>query len=92
MNPKLHKQYVDDTIAKRKKDATNDELFANMNSHHQNIKLTAETNPTKCLDIAFKVNRDGSVTAKPFQKLWIFPAFWNFQIPKRNKMNDKNKW
>ena len=92
MNPKLHKKYVAGTITKRKKNATNDELFANMNSHHQNIKSTAETNSIKCLDIAFKVNPDGSATAKPFQKLWKFPAFWNFQIPKRNKRNDKNKW
>ena len=35
LNPKFYQHYVDDTITKRKKNATNDELFANMNSHHQ---------------------------------------------------------
>ena len=38
LNPKLYKRYGDDTITKRKKNATNDELFANKNSHHKNIK------------------------------------------------------
>ena len=81
LNPKFYKRYVDDTITKRKKNATNDELFANMNSHHKNIKLTVETNPTRFLDTAFNVNPDGSVTTKVFRKPGKFPAFWNSQIP-----------
>ena len=83
LNPKFYKRYVDDTITKRRKNTTNDELFANMNSHHKNIKLTVETNPTRFLDTAFNVNPDGSVTTKVFRKPGKFPAFWNSQIPKR---------
>ena len=89
-NPKLYKRYVDDTITKRKKNATIDELFANMNSHHQNIKLTVETNSTRFLDTAFNVNPDGSVTTKVFRKRGKFSAFWNSQIPKRYKRNNMN--
>ena len=61
-----------------------------MNSHHQNIKSIVETNPTRFLDTAFKVNSDCSVTTKVFRKPGKFPAFWNFQIPKRYKKNDIN--
>ena len=90
LNPKLYKRYVDDTITKRKKNTINDELFANMNSHHKNIKLTAEKNPTRFLDTAFNVNPDVSMTTKIFRKLGQFPAFWNSQIPKRYKRNNIN--
>ena len=45
-----------DDITKRKKNAANNELFANINSHHQNIKLTVETKPTRFLNTAFNVN------------------------------------
>ena len=34
-----------DDITKRKKNPASEELFANMNSHRQNIKLTIETKP-----------------------------------------------
>ena len=61
-----------------------------MNSHHKNIKLTVETNPTRFLDTAFNVNPDGSVTTKVFRKPGKFPAFWNSQIPKRYKRNNIN--
>ena len=44
LNSQLYKLYIDDTIINRKRNATNDELFANMNSHHKSIKLTV-TNP-----------------------------------------------
>ena len=39
-----------------------------MNSHHESIKLTVETNPTRFLGTAFNVNRDGSMTTKVFRK------------------------
>ena len=90
LNLKFYKRYVDDTITKRKKNATNEELFANMNSHHKNIKLTVETNPTRFLDTVFNVNPDGSVTTKVFRKPGKFPAFWNSQIPKRYQRNNIN--
>ena len=66
LNPKLYKSYVDDTINKRKKNAANDELFANINSHHKNIKLTIETDPTRFIDTAFNLNPDSSVKTKVF--------------------------
>ena len=75
LNPKFYKSYVDGTITKRTKNATNDELFENMNSHHKNIKLTIETNPTRFPDTDFNVNPDGSVTTKVFRKPGKFPAF-----------------
>ena len=59
-----------------------------MNSHHPNIKLTAETNPTRFLDTAFNKNLDGSVTTKVFRKPRKLPAFWNSQMPKRYKWNN----
>ena len=70
LNPKFYHCYVDDTITKRKKNAANEELFANMNSHHKNIKLTVESNPTRFLDTAFNVIPDGSLETKIFQKTW----------------------
>ena len=48
------------------------ELFANMNPHHKNIKLTVESNPTRFFDTAFNPNPDGSVTTKVFQKTGKF--------------------
>ena len=90
LNPKFYCGYADDTTTKRKKNATSDELFSNMNSHHKNTKLTVESNPTRFLDAAFTVNPDGSVTTKVFRKPGKFPAFWNSQIPKRYKRNNIN--
>ena len=80
--------YVDDSITKRKKNIDIDELFQNMNSHHMNIKLTVETNPTRFLDTAFSKNLDGSVTTKVFHKPGKLSIFWNSQIPKRYKWNN----
>ena len=54
LNPQFYRLYFHDTITKRKKNATNDELFANMNSYHKNIKLTVESNPTRLLDTVFQ--------------------------------------
>ena len=85
-NPKFCRRYVDGTITKRKKIATNDELFATMNSHHKNIKLTVESNPTRFLDTAFNVTPDCSVTTKVFRKPGKCPVFWNFQIRKGTRV------
>ena len=90
LNPKFYQRYVDGTITKRKKNATNDELFPNMDSHHKNIKLTVESNPTRFFDTAFNINPEGSVTTKVFQKPGEFPAVWNSQIPQRYKRNNIN--
>ena len=86
----MYKHYIDDTINKWKKNATNDELFASMNYHHENVKLTIETNPTRFRDTALNVYPNRSVTTKEFQKPGKFPAFWNSQTPKRYKRNNIN--
>ena len=67
---------------------SNNKSFANMNSHHESIKLTVETNPTRFLGTAFNVNRDGSMTTKVFRKPGKFIAFWKSQIPKRYNRNN----
>ena len=67
LNPKFYRRYVDDTITKRKENATNDELFANMNPHHKN-NSTVESNSTRFLDTAFNANHDGSMTTQKYFK------------------------
>ena len=48
-NPIFYKRYVDDTCVRKKKHEA-DKLFLDLNSYHENIKLTLETNPNKFLD------------------------------------------
>ena len=88
LKPKFYKRYVDDTITKRKKNTDFDELFQNMNSHHPNIKLTVETNPTRFLDTAFSKYLDGSVTVNVLHEPGKLPSFWNSQIRKIYKGNN----
>ena len=87
LNPKFYQRYVEYTKTKRKKNATNDESFASMNSHHKNIKLTVESNTARFLDTAFNVNPECSLTTKVFRKSGNFLTFWNSQTPKRYKRN-----
>ena len=48
-NSMFYKWYVDDTFVQRKKHET-DKLFIDLNSCHENIKLTLEIHPNKFLD------------------------------------------
>ena len=48
-NPIFYKRYIDETYVQRKKHETN-KLFIDLNSYHENIKLTLEINPNKFLD------------------------------------------
>ena len=57
-NPIFYKRYVDDTYVRRKKHET-DKLFIDLNSYHQNIKLTLEINPNKFLDTEIIRNDQG---------------------------------
>ena len=75
LKPAFYKRYVDDTITKRKKNTDFDELFQNMNSHHPNIELTVETNPTRFLDKTFSKNLDVSVTTNVFHNPENFQHF-----------------
>ena len=47
--PIFYKRFVDDTYIHRQKNV-NDKLIRNLNSYHNNIKLTLEENPEKFLD------------------------------------------
>ena len=79
LNSKLCKHYVaDDTITTRKKNATNDKLFANM-------KLTVESSTTRFLDTTFNVNPDDSVTTKSFENLENFQPFGTFKYLKSTR-------
>ena len=75
LKPKFYKRYVDGTITKIKKNTDIDKLIRSTNSHHPNIKLTVETNPTIFLDRVFSKNFDGSVTTNVFRKLGKLPTF-----------------
>ena len=86
LNPKFYRRNIDNTITKRKKNTTNDELLSNMNSHHENI----ESNPARFFDTASNVNLDAFVTIKVFQKPGKFPAIWNSEIPKSQKKKNIN--
>ena len=70
LNPNFYRRYIDNTITKKKKNATNDELFSKMHSHHKNI----ESNPARFFDTAFNVNLDAFVTTKVFEKPGKFAA------------------
>ena len=48
-NPVFYKRYMDDIYVRRKKHGI-DKLFLDLNSYHENIKLTLETNAGKFLD------------------------------------------
>ena len=48
-NPVFYKRYVNDTYVRIKKHET-DKLFIDLNSYHENIKLTLEINPNMFLD------------------------------------------
>ena len=48
-NPIFYKRYIDGTYVRRKKHET-DKLFIDLNSYHENIKLTLEINPNMFLD------------------------------------------
>ena len=88
LKPKFYKRYVDGTITKIKKNTDIDKLIRSTNSHHPNIKLTVETNPTIFLDRVFSKNFDGSVTTNVFRKLGKLPTFWKSQMSKRYKRNN----
>ena len=75
LKPKFYKRYVDGTITKIKKNTDIDKLIRSTNSHHPNIKLTVETNPSIFLDRVFSKNFDGSVTTNVFRKLGKLPTF-----------------
>lgn len=47
---------IDESIANKKENGSNNELFENMNPRQENVKLIAKTNPTKFINTAINVN------------------------------------
>lgn len=67
IKPIFYKNYVDDTYVRRKKKNAKDQLFENINTYHDNIKLAMEVNPTKFLDT--KITRyNSAIFAKFYRK------------------------
>ena len=50
IKPIFYKNYVDETYVRRKKKNAKDQLFENLNTYHENIKLAMEVHPTTFLD------------------------------------------
>ena len=83
--PLFYKRYVDDTYVLRKKSIRR-MLFKDLNSYHQNIKLTVEVNPSKFLDTEL-IREKRSILTQVFTKLHKFPVHWSSKIPIRYKRN-----
>jgi len=83
--PALYHRYVDDCVAKRKKDHP-DELLEQLNSYHPNIKFTVEDNPSHFLDTQFQY-KDGKFERSVYKKPGKIPTHWSSKIA--NKCNAK---
>ena len=57
LKPKFYRRFVDDTYRRKKKNES-DELFSKMNSHHANINLTIQINPSKFVDTKIVRNKN----------------------------------
>ena len=79
IKPLFYKRYVDDTFVRRKKN-TKDELFGNLNTYHNNFKLTIEENPRKFLDTEI-VRYNSAIITKVYTRSKKFPVYWSSKIP-----------
>ena len=84
-NPIFYKGYVDDTYTRRKKDETN-KLFLDLNSYHENIKLTWETNLNKFLDTEI-IHTDRGTKTQVHNKAKKLPVHWSSKVPFKYKRN-----
>ena len=69
--PLFYKRYVDDTYVLRRKSIRR-MLFKDLNSYHQNIKLTVEVNPSNFLDTEL-MREKRSILTQVFNKPHKFP-------------------
>ena len=81
--PLFYKGYVDDTNIRRKKNET-DEFYNELNSYHQNIKLTLELDPTKCLDTEI-IRSNRKITIQVYNKIKKLCVHATSKIPVRYK-------
>ena len=84
-NPIFYKRYVDDTYVRRKKHET-DKLFIDLNSYHQNIKLTLEINPNKFLDTEI-IRTNQGIKTQVYNKAKKLPVHWSSKVPYKYKRN-----
>ena len=81
---------MDGTYIRRKKDET-DKLFLDLNSYHENIKLTLETNLYKFLDTEI-IHTDRGTKTQVYNKAKKLPVHWSSKVPflyKRNAITDE---
>ena len=64
--PIFYNRYVDKTYVRRKKNAK-DQHLQNLNTYHDNIKLTIEVNPTMFLDTEIK-GYNSTITTKDYDR------------------------
>ena len=83
IKPIFYKRYVEDTYVRRKRN-TKDELFENLNTYHDNIKLTIEENLTKLLGTEIVRHKSASIT-KAYTRSKKFTDHWSSKIPLRYK-------
>ena len=79
----FYKRYVNNTYMRRKKNDVN-ELFEELNSYHENIKLMLEVNSTKFLDTEL-VRENVQILMQVFIKSTKLPVHWSSKIPVRYK-------
>ena len=84
-NPIFYKRYVDDTCVWWKQHET-DELFIDLNSYHENIKLTLEINPNKFLDTEI-IRTDQGIKTQVYNKAKKLPVHWSSKVPYKYKRN-----
>ena len=85
-NSVFYSRYADDTYVRRKKNRE-DELYNALNSFHNKIRLTNESNPTKFLDTHIFRNINGTFAFKVVRKDTKLPTHWSSAIPKLYKRN-----
>ena len=85
IKPIFYKRYVEDTYVRRKRN-TKDELFENLNTYHDNIKLTIEENLTKLLGTEIVRHKPANIT-KAYTRSKKFTDHWSSKIHLRNNHN-----
>ena len=74
---------MNDTYIRGKKYGT-DKLFIDLNSYHENIKLTLETSPNKFLDTEI-IRNDQGIKMQVYNKMEKLPVPWYSKVPFKYK-------
>ena len=84
-NPIFFKRHVDGTYVRRKKHETG-KLFIDLNSYHENIKLTLEINPNKFLDTEI-IPTNHRIKTQVYNKAKKLPVHWSSKVSCKYKRN-----